>query len=73
MRILSIDRFDGKYAICEDDEMRAFAINISEIPKDAKEGTVIIIDDDGEIRIDHEETNKRRKKIKKLQDEIWSN
>jgi len=53
MRKLVIDRFDGKYAICEgegkDGEIRKFAIPMQEVPKDASEGVCIVINDEGEI------------------------
>ncbi len=71
MKKLSIDRFDGKYAICEDDDRRVFAIERSEIPKEAKRGDVLSISDEGEITIDEQETKARKKRIKKLQDSLW--
>lgn len=71
MRMLSIDRFEAQYAICEDNDKRAFAIAISEIPKGAKEGDVIRISDDGDITIDKEETDRRRKKIIAMQNSLW--
>jgi len=67
MRKLVIDRFDGKYAICEgegkDGEIRKFAIPMQEVPKDASEGVCIVINDEGEIAVDHEETEKRKAQI----------
>ena len=71
MKKLSIDRFDGKYAICEDDDRRVFAIERSEIPKEAKRGDVLSISDEREITIDEQETKARKKRIKKLQDSLW--
>ncbi len=73
MRILAIDRFEGTFAICEDDERRAFAIEKSELPSEAREGDIIRISDDAVITIDKEETQRRRDKNKKLQDKLWRN
>lgn len=73
MRILAIDRFEGIFAICEDDERKAFAIERAELPSEAKEGDIIKISDDAVITIDKEETQRRRDKNKKLQDKLWRN
>lgn len=71
MRKLSIDRFEGKYAICEDDKRNAFAIERSELPNASKEGDIIVISETAEITIDTEETTLRRNKIKNLQNNLW--
>ena len=73
MRILAIDRFEGTFAICEDDERKAFAIERAELPSEAKEGDIIKISDDAVITIDKEETQRRRDRNKKLQDKLWKN
>lgn len=71
MRILIIDRFEGTYAICEDKDQKFFAIEATELPKEASEGVVLEIDDEGTIRVNQEKTKARRSKIKKLQDALW--
>lgn len=67
MRKLIIDRFDGKYAICEgidaEGEVRKYAIPNNEVPKEAKEGCCLVIDDEGVITVDNEETQKLRAEI----------
>ena len=50
MKQLSIDRFEGKFAICEDSEEKYYAIETSELPEGAKEGDVLRITDEGETR-----------------------
>ena len=52
MKQLSIDRFEGKFAICEDSEEKFYAIETSELPEGAKEGDVLRITDEGELLID---------------------
>ena len=47
MRQLIIDRFEGKYAICEDQEQKYFAIAVEELPKGSAEGWVLEISDEG--------------------------
>ncbi len=64
MKLLSVDRMEGNYVICEDDEKKLFAIDVSELPKHVKEGDVIRIKDSGDISVDEEETARRRKNVK---------
>ena len=63
MKQLVIDRFEGKYAICEDSDQKYFAIELSELLKEAKPGCVLQITDEGELRLDEEETQRRRQRI----------
>lgn len=69
MRV-TIDRFEGQYAICEKDNKEMIHINMDNLPKEAKEGDVLIIQGD-EISIDHEETEDRQERIKRLMDNLW--
>ena len=66
-----IDRFEGSYAVVEIDEGRKM-INIDKIrlPKGAKEGMVLQIDES--ITIDIEETKRRKEKIEKLTADLWN-
>ncbi len=71
MKQLVIDRFEGKYAICEDKEARYFAIEIQELPKGAKEGHVLSISEEGVLSLDLEETQRRRKRISDKQNRLF--
>lgn len=86
MKKLSIDRFEGNFAICEEltdqeagakkskaknKEVRLFGIETKELPSDAVEGTILLIDDDGNITVDAGETKERRAALKKKQDSLW--
>jgi Protein of unknown function (DUF3006). len=72
MKTLTIDRFEGTYAICEDSEEKFFAIDVSELPKGAKEGDVLNVDDaEGTISINGEATAQKRAKLKKIQDKLF--
>ena len=61
---LTIDRFEGKYAILESQDKNPMIFNFPHhlLPQEAKEGTVININ----IDIDHEETKRRKDKIQNL-------
>ncbi len=72
MRIVSIDRFEGALAICEDQDGRFFALESAELPKGAVEGSVLRIDDqEGTLCIDEEETARRRLKNHKMEDKLF--
>ena len=60
MRKLIIDRFEGTYAICEDQEKKMFAISLNELPQGAKPGDVLQISGAGELSVDQEETQAQK-------------
>jgi len=66
MRRLVLDRFEGAYALFENDDEKTFAIAANELPAGAKEGDVIAISDEGELSIDVEETQRRKKQMVEL-------
>jgi hypothetical protein len=69
MRLI-VDRFEGSYAVCEDEEKNMVSILKAELPDDAKEGSVLICDN-GIIYVDNAQTAERAEKIKKLMDDLW--
>ena len=70
MKRITIDRFDGIYAICEDKDKVCFAIELSELPKGAKSGDVLLITDEGTLEIDVEETERRRQRVLEKQKKV---
>lgn len=71
MKTLIIDRFEGTYAICEDDSQKFYAIETAELPQGAGEGDMLDIGDDGTLSLNREKTAARRGRIKKKQDSLW--
>lgn len=71
MRELTVDRFEGNYVICEDKEKNMFAIDKTEMIKGVKEGDIIVISDSGEISVDREKTELRRKRIQAKEKNLW--
>lgn len=63
MKTLIIERFENNFAICEDKDKIFFAIEIAELPKEAKAGDVLDIDNDGNIKINADETQRRKSRI----------
>ena len=66
-----IDRFEGKFAVCEKEDRKMIDIEKSRIPTTAKEGDVLNIDNDI-ITIDDVETQKRKKEIEELTRDLWN-
>ncbi|MFL0267972.1 DUF3006 domain-containing protein [Candidatus Clostridium radicumherbarum] len=66
-----IDRFEGNYAVCEEEDRTMIDIEKSKLPPGAKEGDVLAILDD-EITIDIIETEKRKKIIEELTKDLWN-
>ena len=67
---VSIDRFEGQYAICELEDGSTMEIEKDHLPQDAREGDILTINDD-EITIDVEETESRKAKIAKLVNDLF--
>ena len=65
-----IDRFEGSYAVCEKEDRTMMDIPKDKIPSGAKEGEVLSINNDM-ITIDIKETEKKRKEIEKLTEDLW--
>lgn len=61
----TIDRFEGTIAVCEDEQRNMTNIPKYRLPLEAKEGDVLI-EVNGMLQIDDEETNERRKKARQL-------
>ena len=65
-----IDRFEGDYAILEDENKNMLDILKSSLPDKVKEGDVLILKSNS-YTIDQDETNKRKDQIQKLMNELW--
>ncbi len=66
----SIDRFEGRFAVVENEDGTSLNIEKSKLPKEAKAGDVLHIDGD-EIMIDTAETEARKKKVTDLVDDLF--
>lgn len=65
-----VDRFEGQYAVCEDEDLNMINIEIDKLPQGVKEGDVLIIEGDN-IKVDKEETEIRRERIRRLMEDLW--
>lgn len=65
-----IDRFEGEFAICEDENKKMHPIKKVELPKGVQEGDCIRPIENGYV-IDVEATNNRKEKISKLMNSLF--
>ena len=65
-----IDRFEGKYAICEKDDRTTINIEITKLHAGAKEGDIVVLGDE-RISIDTSAIQERKNRLKKIMDELW--
>jgi hypothetical protein len=68
---VTIDRFEGDFAVLEKPDRTMMNVKRSQLPAGAKEGDVLSMEGD-KITIDAAETAKRKKEIKDLMKELWN-
>jgi len=68
---VTIDRFEGDFAVCEKENRQMIDIEKSKIPNTAKECDVLNIINDN-ITVDLQETKKRKKEIEELTKDLWN-
>ena len=67
---LIIDRFEGEFAVCEDANKNIVNIKREVIPKEAKEGDVLVQEKDTYV-IDYNNVKARKKYIEELTNDLW--
>lgn len=70
MRV-TIDRFEDCYAVCETEDRKMINIHKGRLPANTREGDILLLEDSGVISIDAAQTEKRKKEIESLMDELW--
>ena len=71
MEYVSVDRFEGNFAVCEKEDRTFLNIEREKLPKDVREGSVLRIENSGKISLDLEEEKRRRDEIIKLQNKLF--
>lgn len=66
----TIDRFEGAFAICEDEAGVMQEIERALLPPDAAEGD-LLRNEDGKFVIDAQATARRRAQIRKKLESLW--
>ena len=67
---LIIDRFEGDFAVCEDENKKTINIKKKNLPKEAKEGRIVLIKEN-KYFIDYDKTKNRQKYIENLTNNLW--
>ncbi len=65
-----IDRFEGRFAVCENENREMVNIPASMLPEGAKEGDVLE-ESGGSYFLNRDETEKARTEIEKLMDDVF--
>ena len=68
--MLSIDRFEGEFALCVDEQGNIIEVERNLLEDNAKEGDYIFFDD-GRYWVDTDKTKAERDEILALQDELF--
>lgn len=69
LKLYSVDRFEGQYAILVDNYSKAYDVLRDELPSDVREGD-ILNENEGQYVIDEEATKEKREKIHKIREEL---
>ncbi len=69
--ILSIDRFEGDYAVCIDDNGKKTDLPRALLPTGSREGDCIRPDSQGNYHLDPEETHRRRQRAIALSQKLF--
>lgn len=67
---VTIDRFEGSYAICEKENKEMLNIERNRLPQNAQEGDCLLLEGNN-ISIDETATLNKKRKIKELMKDLW--
>ncbi|TAH74978.1 MAG: DUF3006 domain-containing protein [Anaerolineaceae bacterium] len=71
MKKYIVDRFEGIYAVCEDEDKIFVNIERHLIPIDTKEGDCLLMNENGELTIDMETSDEIRQRIRSKLDSLF--
>ena len=71
MKHYIIDRFEGIYAICEQEDKTMISIRKNQLPSGVKEGDYIIRKEDGTFLIDANKRKIREEEIRKKMNDLF--
>ena len=71
VRLFTVDRIEENVAVCMDENEVITNLNVADLPFEVREGTVIVVNDDGSIEHDSESEEKRREKLFALQESLF--
>lgn len=71
MKKVTVDRFEGDFAVCEDENFSRVLIEKQKLPQGVTAGCVLSVFDDGKISINAEEAEIRRRRIAEKQRKVF--
>lgn len=71
MKNYIVDRFEGDYAVCENEDKSFINIERHKLPKETKEGDCLVEKEDGSFYIDIEATEDRKQHIRRKLDSLF--
>lgn len=66
----AIDRFEGEFAVLQDDDERSYTVARADLPAGARQGDVLFRRGDGGYAAAPEETQARRERIRRLEERL---
>ncbi len=70
MDFLSVDRIEENYLVCENQDEEIKIIEYKNLDENISEGSIIYIDNSGNIKLDEEKTKIRRNLIRNLEEKL---
>ncbi len=67
---ISVDRFEGDFAICEREDFKIIKILKNKLPPNIREGDVLNIDENVCV-IDSDETLRKKREIYQMQEDLF--
>lgn len=71
MEILTIDRFEGDIAVCEREDCSMTDVPLDRLSKGVRVGNVLVVADDGTIKIDAQEELRRKREVFRVFDSLF--
>jgi hypothetical protein len=71
VKFLYLDRFEGRFAVCEDDKREVILLEKKSLPQKAKEGCILRFENDGTVVFDEKETKARLKLVQSLEKKLF--
>lgn len=72
MNTYIVDRIEGDFFVLETEEKTHIHVPKEKVSKEAKEGSVLNLSENGLYDVNADETSKRRQKLFRLQDTLFS-
>lgn len=66
-----VDRIESGIAVCENDDGEMINIPFEKLPKGTKEGSIIIVDNNGIMKLDKDLEKKRKSELFNLQNTLF--